>query len=518
MGLFDWIGNRKKVTPKKRRAPGKRFFEAGRGSVLTGDWPMYGQHIDHDLRTGLSVLRNRARHEAQNNDHVAHFLRLVRTNVIGPNGIRYQSRVHLRNGKLDRRLNDALEAAWKAWSKRGSPDVTGRKSWHAILCEAATTVARDGEAFYRIVRGWEGNRFRLALQSLDPETLDINLTTFAGNGNRIVMGVELDEWRRPVAYYFTPEKDYTRSGYSAPVLRDHLRLPASDVLHLYLPEWVWQTRGIPWTATAILKMYMLRGYQDAEVTAARVAAAKMGFYVPTEDAAQFTGDGPGENGTDGEGSFIQDVSAGEFEVVPYGYSVQTHDPQHPNSAYGAFVKDCLRGIASGMGVNYNTLANDLEGVNYTSLRHGLLNERDVWMMLQKWMLESFVEPVFSEWLTLALTHGQISTGTLPVDMSRIDDLEAGAMWQPRRWPWVDPLKDSQANKAQWDMRTKSLTQIITESGQDPDEVFLEIAADMARLEEYGITMQQEQPSEAVEDDDEEEPEQDDSEEPEDDET
>ncbi|MCI0539082.1 MAG: phage portal protein [Verrucomicrobiales bacterium] len=71
-----------------------------------------------------------------------------------------------------------------------------------------------------------------------------------------------------------------------------------------------------------------------------------------------------------------EVSPGQFETRPVGFEFQTFDPQHPTQAFPFFVKTFLRGIASGLGVSYNTLANELEGVNFSSIRAGVSDERE----------------------------------------------------------------------------------------------------------------------------------------------
>jgi capsid protein len=84
-------------------------------------------------------------------------------------------------------------------------------------------------------------------------------------------------------------------------------------------------------------------------------------------------------------------------------------------------------------------------------------------------------------LLWSLTMGHL--GALPID--GFDKFNAPA-WQPRRWKSPDPVKDSQANSIDWGLRTRSLREIIRESGRDPDEVFEEIARDKSRLDELGI--------------------------------
>ena len=288
-------------------------------------------------------------------------------------------------------------------------------SWRQIQRDAIETVGRDGEAFYRKLLGWD-NRFGFALQQMDPGLLDTAYNDDLGDGRVVVMGVELDVWRRPLGYYFLEDRrDVNQGGYYTHGGTTRTRIPARDIYHLRLPEQPLQTRGVPWLATPLLRLHQLDGYEDAEVTAARVAATKMGFYEQEASAGQYVGDDE-----DAQGNPVQDARPGEFEILPEGWSFNSWDPQHPNTAYGDFVKSCLRAVASGLGVNYNTLANDLEGVNYTSLRHGMLTERDVWMELQEWFIESFVGPVYSDWLESALLSEAIVRPGRPPDRSAPD--------------------------------------------------------------------------------------------------
>ena len=149
----------------------------------------------------------------------------------------------------------------------------------------------------------------------------------------------------------------------------------------------------------------------------------------------------------------------------------------------------LRWFASGTGVGYNSLANDYEGVNYTSLRAAALSDRDAYKRLQRVFIQHVKQRVFDRWLDQAVLVGAIP-GLRPMpEEQRIDQL-AEVRWQPRRWDWVDPLKDLQAAQQAVALRTRSISSIIRERGDDPDEVWQELGEDLARLDELGITPEQ----------------------------
>ena len=468
--------------PRRRIAPRRREWKAARPSVLTSDWLTWARPIDGDIRYSLRTLRSRAREECQNNDHFKHFLRLVKMNVIGRSGIAYQSKAVNRAGNPDEPLRAALEDAWRRWGRRDVCDVTGMLSWRSQLRVLMETAPRDGEILLRFVHGFD-NGFDLALQAIDPERLDVDHNERFSDGRQVIMGVEVNRYRRPIAYHFNADNLSPDVGYGYQ-RGQRERVPAEEVLHWYLPEWVAQTRGIPWFSTALFRAHMLSGYEDAEVVASRASSSKMGFYQRDLDADDLKGDDEDE-----QGNPITDFRPGEMEILPLGWKFEGWDPQHPTTAFPEFVKTMLRGISSGLGADYNTLSNDLEGVNYTSLRHGSLTARDVWMMLQDEVIEGIVERVHRVWVPSALLSGQIVVKGRAVSIEREEDCLA-ASWQPRRWPWVDPEKEAKAHGQEYALNTRSIASIIRERGEDPEEVFQEIAREREMFTSLGLPIPQ----------------------------
>jgi hypothetical protein len=59
-------------------------------------------------------------------------------------------------------------------------------------------------------------------------------------------------------------------------------------------------------------------------------------------------------------------------------------------------------------------------------------------------------------------------------------------WKPRRWDWVDPLKDLQASVLAVEKGFKSRRSIISEGGGDIEDVFGDLNADEELANEYGL--------------------------------
>jgi capsid protein len=98
------------------------------------------------------------------------------------------------------------------------------------------------------------------------------------------------------------------------------------------------------------------------------------------------------------------------------------------------------------------------------------------------MIEHFCRPVFENWLTMA-----ISTGELPLPMQKIDKFK-DVSWVPRGWSYVDPLKEINAHKVAVEMGVESLSEIASSKGKDLGEIFEAIKREKELAESIGIKL------------------------------
>jgi len=457
------------------RGKGSRNFQVARQSNLTGDWPTSIKSIDAVIDSDLKSLRARSRHLYNNNDYMRRFVGLLSNNVVGSTGVTLQAMS--RDGdKLDDIANQAIEQAFKDWSLAKHSDISGRHSFLMQQVLFINTVAVDGEYIGRKIYG-EGE-YGFSFQTIDSELLDVRLNKKLTDGRFIRHGIEFDQYGRRLNYHFL-NADPASPNHEV-LANKYIVVPASEIIHEFWPQQIGQKRGLPMAATAMMRMQMLNGYEHAALTAARVGAAQMGFFKTTEEAGDNTPGSVDENGdpiVDDSGNFVNEVEPGSFQVLPEGYDLAKFDPDYPHSQFGEFVKTCLRGISSGLNVSYNTLANDLEGVSFSSIRQGVLEDREQWKLLQAWMIDVFHKPIFDDWLRYALLYKKIKTpagGSL--SLTRIQKYRE-VRWQPRRWQWVDPLRDASTAKMEEEQGWVSKSEIIRGKGGDPVEVAREIQRD-----------------------------------------
>lgn len=414
-----------------------RRFEGARIDRLTADWFATESSLNEELRADLNALRRRGRQLVHNNDFGRKFRRMCEDNIIGPGGIRLQVKVTDPGGKPDTLANAAIEAAYNEWSL--ACDVTGQMSLRDLCASIIGSMPADGEFLVRFVRGAEaGNRFNFALQVIDVDRID---TTFNGSyeGNTVIMGVEVNQWRRPVALHLfeAHPNDGARTG------RRRIRVLANEVLHRFKVERAEQVRGIPWMASGMLSLHHLGSFGLAALLAAEHGANHYGFFQQREDAGALPPIGQPE-GTGAEAVQITASQPGVYDTLPVGYTFQPHESKYPNEVFGPFVKTTLQRIATGWGVAYHSLANDLEGVSYSSIRSGTQEERDRWMADQEWFIGAFMRPVYLAWLQMALLSGAITMPNGSALPAAKFTKFARHEWQPRRWEWVDPKADIEA--------------------------------------------------------------------------
>lgn len=466
---------KRKFSPPKTAV---RRFNATQSSRLTLDWITACLSQDGELKGQLPILRDRSRDLERNNEWVKGFLRSLENNTLGEKGVSLQVRSKEANGQLDEVANNIIERAWKQWSKVGNCEVTGRHSWTDVQRLILRCIARDGEVLIRMIKKSTG----LCLQILEADLLDDSYNARAENGNEIRFGVEFDSYRRPVAYHLLGNHPGD-SQFNADFKR-RIRVPAEEIIHPFKTERPEQSRGIPWLVSSMNRLKMLDGYAEAELVAARTGAAKMGFFTKATPEG-FTGE------TDDEHNLPVDASPGTIEELPVGVDFKSWDANHPNSGYGDFVKSCLRGVATSLGISYNALSNDLEGVNYSSIRAGLIEEREVWKAVQRMMIDHVLEPVFEAWLEVELLSGRLG---LPFD--KFFKFNAPE-FRGRRWAWVDPKKDMEAAVLAMRNRIKPLRDIIAEAGDDIYDVLAKVKEDEELAASYGLSLSEEVASETI---------------------
>lgn len=450
-------------------------FRAAEQDNVNYSWTKTPVPINTMIEKHLAILRARSRDVGVNTDHGAAFLRLCRDNIVGAEGmqLRVMGRFRSGGGDLD---EDANKAAYDAWSEWGVAEycTMGRELAMPDLQRAAiTTVAEDGEAFFRIVTGSRaGREWPIALHQIDAELCPLYNRNLPG-GRRVRLGIERDDWGRPLAYWFY-KADPNLKYQALPTLSTLERIPADEIVHLYVPERPGQARGVPWMVPSLQRVKMLGAYDEAALVAARIGANKVGvLQTPTGEGPIMTDDEDAAEEQKRSGYMVVDSPGpGEWVRLADGEQIQPWSPDYPRGEYSDFTAACLRGISAGLGVGYQSLSMDRKGASYSSGRLETQQERETWKALQGVFSRKFCRRVYLRWLPIALMAEKIVVNETPLPLEREGKLRRHR-WQGRRWEWVDPDGDMSSKISAVDLGITTVSEIIRETGRDPREVFEE---------------------------------------------
>lgn len=449
--LKKWFS---KQEPQERQEPtlAVRGYDAARRGRLSSDWVTGSGSADSELYVSLSTMRDRSRDMIRNNPYAASAQRIVRNNVVGV-GIGFQSQIKFPDGTLDDKLNTEIEGKFLEWSRKKNCHTAGILSLNEICNTILSQAFEAGEILIRKrFMAFGDSRIPFALEVIEADRLaDRYNRQRDNNGHTIRMGVEVDQWGRPVAYFFL--KGHPGDYGLGIALTDLERVPANEVIHLYIAERFPQTRGVPWLHTAISRLRDMGGYTEAEVVAARSSACIAGFIHSESD------DSP-ENK---EGSVLQ-VKPGAFVHLAPGEDISAFNPNRPTNSLEPFMRFMIREVATGIGVSYESLSRDYSQSNYSSSRLSLLDDRITWRILQGWLVSNFLYEVYKDWLNMAVLCGEVRIRDFETDPQKYRQ----ARFRPPGWSWIDPTKEVQAYKEAVKAGFMTLSDVIAQTGQGSD--------------------------------------------------
>lgn len=421
------------IAPK--RQAGMRMYASARPSRLAGVGAS-NSSADQELVTSLRELRSRSRQLVRDASYAKRAKVIVVNNVIG-SGIGMQGQVKTTRGELNQAVNDAIEWGFIDWSKPEHCHTGGTLHLHDFERALKGEIFEAGEVLVRKhYRAFGGSRVPLALELIEAERIaDETQPGPAAPGNMVRMGVEVDSFYRPVAYWL---RERHPGEFRLGTLTDRYeRVPADQIWHLKLTERWPQTRGVPWLHTVIRRLQDMDGYSEAEIVAARGAANYMAS-VESEDPQTPLAGAPAANGQQPE----IELAPGIVVKLAPGEELKFHAPNRPNTAIDPFMRYMLREVAAGTGPSYESLSRDYSQSNYSSSRLALLDDRDLWRFFQAWFIRSFRAPLHCKWLQQAVLARSVA---IPLEAYATDPARYELVrFKPRGWSWIDPAKEVDA--------------------------------------------------------------------------
>jgi len=463
MSLFDAFRRRKTGGPTDVRS---RLEGAMSRRRLRG-WQPPLENINSLVASGGPRLLARARELVVTNGYAANACEAYAANLIG-DGMKPSSLIE------DPDLRDRVQRLWLAWTDEA--DADGLTDFYGLQAMVAREMFVAGECFVRLRprRAEDDLLVPVQLQLLQSEMLPFEKTEALSGNRRIRCGIEFDAIGRRLAYHFRRRHpgDSTDQGEVVP---ETVRVPVEDVLHIYRPIDAGQIRGLPHVAPAMVRLFLLDQYDDAELDRKKTAAMFAGFITKSAPEEPLMG----EVEDTGEGIGIASLEPGTLQVLLPGEDIRFSSPADVGGGYEAFQYRTLLAISASLGLPYHLVTGDVRQANYSSLRAELVEFRRRVGQLQHGVIaHQLCRPIWQRWLETAVLSGALD----PPDIKQARAVH----WIPPRWDWVDPLKDIQAQLLGIDAGLMSRRKAVEATGYDIEEIDRENAADAERAAALGL--------------------------------
>lgn len=450
-------------------------YEAAAATRRTQGWNPSTEGINALITGGGDALRSRSRDMVRRNSWACNAVESFVGNAVGT-GIKPQAK------HPDPTVKRRLQELWLRWTDEA--DAAGRTDFYGLQTLICRSTIEGGECLVRIRPRLpeDGLTVPLQLQLLEAEHLPSTKNENLSNGNVIRAGIEFNKIGGRVAYHLYREHPGERLMFAN--TGETIRVPADSILHVYKPLRPGQHRGQPWLTQVLIKLHELDQYDDAELVRKRLAAMFAAFITENNPEDPVIGSKPGEGEADASGVPLAGIEPGSMVKLLPGEDVKFTEPGDVGGMYTEFMRVQLRAVAAGLGITYEQLTGDLERVNYSSIRAGLLEFRRRCEQFQhQVMVFQFCRPVWRAWIESAAVAGAISSR----DYARNRDVYLDVEWRPPSWDWVDPLKDMNAEVTAVRAGFKPRSAVINEMGYDEEDVDRQVAADNERADSLGLT-------------------------------
>ncbi len=490
---MSWYDPRTWFAPAK--GDGKRSipFKGARKSHRNSTWFAPGSSSNAALARSLVTLRNRSRDLKRNNRYQRHALMQLASYF---SGLTPKSAIKAKGGASDaqrervRKLNARIDEVFAAWAKQchGEGDLT----FSGLQTQAVLGMLEGGDTFTRkrVRRLEDGLAVPLQLEVLEADFVDHNanekLTSHGKKGGETLVGwirqgVRFDAVGRRTGYHVYPE--HPGDALVGLSLAKTVIVPAASVAHLYDAVFArpGQVRGAPWNHAILQDMQDFDGYMEAERVRLYGSASVMGV-VESDEEVSFDDDEDDDlpsglnPARDSNGDVVEKLRAGQVVYLSKGQVWKTQAPPM-SDAFDKYVKTDLRGQAAGAGMPYELYSGDLSDANFSSLMAAM----GPFLRIATTVQDEIVAPLWGEKIWGWFVEIGQAAGVLP--------REAGPVtWQRKPWPMVDPVKQTNASKAQVRSGAKSLATWQRELGGEPEQVRDEIEREAAWATEAGVVL------------------------------
>lgn len=478
-GVAEWLTKQPQIASRRRRpllsAPeipqivhtpaGKKAFSGqatGFGSAASmremGQPKAVLAATDMHLRGDLTEMIAEAQRQYRDNCIYRAIVNRI-TDFIICEGPAFQ--INSENARLNREVEKQFGEWWN-----GTPEIRGMDDG----AELTRQIVR-----HRIVDGRIGiiHDERLGqIQMIGGERIATPLSKQWGKGPKIEGGVELDAFRRPVAYWVGEWDEWGL------MLRNERRYTTDQM-------WFWpfrlrndDTPGHPALQAVHPMLTRLADIVDSEPIAWQLLS-RMALIVNREGAAGIADtnseedkESPVANQLRSFHKRIQDFGSGLVFHGEPGEEIRGVDRNLPGANFENSIKTFLRIIGMELGLSLEFLLLIWSDTNYSS---GRASAKQVERNLRPWVqgLRRILTAIYRWWLAREQSLGRVPLRPDLVNCS----------WHFEPYPFIDPQKEAEADLAEVKGGFSTMTRKHRERGSDFDEVLAERELELGKAAE-----------------------------------
>lgn len=455
------------------------FYDSGGTDRLNSGWTTVNATAEQADKAQRDIIRARARDLERNSDIAEAIIGPLERNVVGT-GIKLQAKVQKKDETDDEKLNAQIEELWKQWCKKRNCDITEQQSFSEMQRMAARRMEVDGGIIFVKVYT-DGGIVPFRLQAREVDELDASIFELSsnGSGNRVVGGIELNQYNKPVAYWlkkFTPDGFW--SGQSE-------RIDAKRVIFLWNKQRPTQIREMSPLAKTLPRVRDINEFVEAISVKERILACLSVFITKQTPGSGTLGRGISGGKTDDKSGYNgQTISPGMIKELQPGETVSAVTPSGAATSAKDFITTQQRLAGSGQGLSYEAVSRDMSQVNYSSARQGLLDDQRTYSISQQFLIEHLCEEVYTEFVISAVLKGLLNIPGFWDDRYRYLKHE----WIAPGWSWIDPLKEVKANSEALATGQETLERICAERGMDWKDVIKQRSREQKLAQELGVNI------------------------------
>jgi len=446
------------------------YLSGHTSTQVLASWQKHIANIDDEISAVMMTIIAKAHDLYKNDANIHRYIKGQMNNIVGE-GFKREANVKNSKNEKDVKTSTWLENEFNDFLKMGNIEVSGKMSIEDISRNHFLTLPQNGEILTRKIIDKNINKWGFALQVLDPTRLDFTVNKGFSNGNAVIMGVECNKYGKPIAYHI--KTDFNNSS-------NVERIPANEIYHKFIHEYPEQRRAVPWIHAAMLDAKQLAAFTESVIFAAR-----FGANITATIETQPGNEAGFSTGRSKSGQLFRQIDQGQILTLNPGEKLQYHTPPFPTEAVEPFIKVMNRRLATATLSSYATLTSDYSDSNFSSSRLGVNEERQDWRTKQSWYINSFLQPLFQDWLLHCLANGKLQNGNKKYTLDDYATLNA-MTFKGKTWPYIDPVKDLTADKMEYELGTTTLRELASKQGKDIDDVFIERAQEYEKIEKLGI--------------------------------